>query len=141
MTFPKRHLVAFMAACALFALPLNSGIAAVPHLVRDINTTAIGVDSNPQFLGTLGTWTYFSATDGTHGVELWKTDGTRPGTQMVLDINPGAPSSNPKNFVAAGTVAYFTATTQTSGTELWVTDGTSSGTRQVADLAMTALRR
>jgi ELWxxDGT repeat protein len=33
---------------------------------------------------------YFRATDGTHGYELCKTDGTVAGTVIVKDINPGA---------------------------------------------------
>ena len=139
MTFSSRQALTCLAACVLFALALAPARASAPHLVRDINTTPIGVSSDPQFLGTLGTWTYFSASDGTHGTELWRTDGTRTRTELVQDINPGAASSNPKNFVVAGSVAYFTATTQASGTELWVTDGTSIGTRQVADLATGSL--
>ena len=76
-----------------------------------------------------------AATDGVHGVELWKTNGTTMGTTMVKDAEPGAGSSNPGNFVTVGSVAYYTATTGASGSELWVTDGTSSGTHLVSEFA------
>ena len=109
--------------------------ANVPTLVRDINQTPIGVGSQPTFLGTLGGWTYLAADDGVHGNELWKTDGTGPGTSLVKDINPGSAASNPANFLVVGNLAYFSATTAASGQEIWVTDGTSAGTRLVAELA------
>ncbi len=32
---------------------------------------------------------YFAATDNEHGSELWRSDGTNAGTQMVIDLNPG----------------------------------------------------
>ena len=31
---------------------------------------------------------YFAADDGVNGEELWVTDGTGGGTQLVKDINP-----------------------------------------------------
>jgi ELWxxDGT repeat protein len=36
---------------------------------------------------------YFVANDGVHGKELWVTDGTAEGTQMVQDLSPGADDS------------------------------------------------
>jgi len=37
----------------------------------------------------------FGATDGTNGIELWKSDGTDAGTVMLKDINNGSGSSRP----------------------------------------------
>ena len=38
---------------------------------------------------------FFSATDGENGGELWVSDGTTEGTQLLLDINPGGSGSGP----------------------------------------------
>jgi ELWxxDGT repeat protein len=37
---------------------------------------------------------YFFADDDKHGLELWRTDGTKSGTQLLIDINPGDADSD-----------------------------------------------
>src|SRR4051812_4942665 len=47
-------------------------------------------------LTAVGGSLFFSASDGVHGGELWKSDGTPAGTGMVKDINSnGSATSNP----------------------------------------------
>ena len=83
-----------------------------------------------SWAGGLGvTITIFSADDGVHGRELWRTDGTALGTVMVADLTTGPDSSNPTGFMRVGDVLYFTAGPMSS---LWRTDGTAAGTYLVS---------
>ena len=64
-----------------------------------------------------------------HGWELWESNGTTLGTQMLIDINNvGSASSYPANFTATANYLYFSANDGTNGTKLWRTDGTAAGT-------------
>lgn len=66
--------------------------------------------------------TYFHATDGVHGGELWETDGTAAGTQRLTDYNPGPASSQIENLLEFENGIFCIATNSaTIGTEphLW----------------------
>jgi ELWxxDGT repeat protein len=81
---------------------------------------------------------YFWAEDRTHGLELWKSDGTE--TCMVKDINPGPRDSGPVSVfpekpVEANGFLFFKAKDNTYGYELWKTDGSEAGTIRVKDIA------
>jgi ELWxxDGT repeat protein len=71
---------------------------------------------------------FFSAEDGIHGIELWRTDGTPAGTYIVKDINPGESSTLMVNMVAVNGKIYFSASRDGFNFYPWVSDGTASGT-------------
>ena len=111
-------------------------------LVKDINT---GTGNNYYSFYPEGSYTdnltefndklYFTADDGENGNELWVSDGTAEGTQLLIDLNPGTSysnyykSSNASNFTEFNDKLYFTANDGENGNELWVSDGTAEGTQ------------
>jgi len=97
-------------------------------LVKDINAT--GADSSPSALTAANGAVFFAVSDGTHGRELWKSDGTATGTVLVADLNPGPADSSPTLLTEAGGVLFFVAS-DAGGPRLWRTDGTAAGTLPV----------
>jgi ELWxxDGT repeat protein len=109
-------------------------------LVKDINASGNG---DPSGITEFGGALFFAASDGpqsggTHATELWRSDGTTPGTQLFKDINTNPLSnsgeSGPYNFAVAGSTLFFSAYSDGDGYELWKTDGTVPGTQMVEDI-------
>lgn len=90
---------------------ISDGSTGGTHVVKDINPgTDSGVDTiGGDYLYTT-TALFFSGTEGTHGNELWQTDGTDAGTKMVADINPGAADSDPNTLEVFNNKIVFSAT-------------------------------
>ena len=102
-------------------------------LVKDIHADAYA--SGPSYLTGVGETLFFTARDGTHGSELWKSDGTRAGTVLVKDIRPGARCGyGPDSLTGVGGTLFFAADDGTRGSELWKSNGTAAGTVLVKDI-------
>lgn len=121
----------------------SDGTEAGTVLVKDINPGDGSSNSFGELIGNFddpltvfGSEVYFAADDGTHGPELWKTDGTAAGTFMVKDIFPrGVPSNlRPGGITPLNGMLLFVAPDGTHGLEWWTTDGTESGTNLLKDV-------
>src|SRR5688572_22467515 len=115
--------------------PALAGAPPAPRLVKDINAgDASGFDSLSHFSKPLDGVVYFRANDGVTGIEVWRTDGTPDGTQLLNDVRPGGTGSFPVNITTAGGSLYFHASTSVpTGSKVFVSDGTSAGTQLLVD--------
>ena len=114
-----------------------------PFLVEDIYSGKTG--SEPNWLMDFKGRLLFGANHPKFGEELWRSNGTRSGTRLVKDIDPGplvinavedteTGSSEPDNVLRKRNVIFFSAKTVRYGEELWKSDGTKSGTKIVKDI-------
>src|SRR5215211_1288127 len=114
-----------------------------PFLVEDIYPGKTG--SEPNYLVDFNGKLLFAAAHPDFGEELWSSNGTKPGTRLVKDIDPGplvvnkvknteTGSSAPDKVLLTKKWIYFEATTAKYGEELWKSDGTKAGTSLVRDI-------
>jgi len=111
-------------------------------MVKDVApNNADFISGSPVGLTAVGEELYFRANDGATGYELWKSDGTESGTQLIKEINPAGDDGSsryggsfPQEFTSLGGKVFFTANDGVTGDELWKTDGTPEGTVLVADI-------
>ncbi|MBT9560439.1 MAG: hypothetical protein IV100_30725, partial [Myxococcales bacterium] len=78
------------------------------ELVKDIFLGSGGSMFSNERLVVMGSRVYFTANDGVNGVELWTSDGTEDGTQLVADLSTTG-SSSPQFLTAIGTTLLFSA--------------------------------
>jgi ELWxxDGT repeat protein len=117
------------------------------ELVRDINTAThpnASSSSNLEYAQmtipeNIGGTIYFIGYSSEFQGELWKTDGTFPGTVLVKDIftnnsNPFQSLAGPRYYTKIGNTIYFSARDAVNGIELWKTDGTGQGTKMIKDI-------
>ena len=135
---PKAVLAVLLLLCFLAA----AARAQPAFQVADLNTARpSGIDAElstleylpRQFAAREGT-VFFPASDGIHGIELWRTDGTEAGTHLLADICPGSCSSLPRSFAVVGESVFFLADDGLHGTKIWKSDGTAAGTLLMKDL-------
>ena len=86
---------------------------------------------------------YFSADDGSHGVELMSLElkGKRNKVNIDSDIINGPPSSFPRELTNHNQQLYFTANDQSKGRELWTVGPAIQGPNSEVGSSSTALTR
>ncbi len=138
----------------LFFTATNGADGTEPHvtdgttLIQLKNIRAGSTGSGASGYTALGDDVFFSANNGfgggETGNELYVSNGTVAGTELVADINMGTGSSLPNFMTAVGTNLFFAASNGSAGIEMWVYNGSSvaqvpdinagSGSSQPSDL-------
>ncbi len=121
----------------LFALsgipPVRAANPAV--LIKDINPTNISpgfaYGPVPKLLLSAGNRVFFVGADYRNGYEIWTSDGTPAGTQLVRDIAAGPDNAFIGAMATLNGKLFFSASDYHTPIELWQSDGTAAGTAPV----------
>src|SRR5205823_4027313 len=84
---------------------MESRVMLAATLVQDLNTSA--PFSSISTLGHVGNVAIFTEGDGAHGLEPYRSDGTKAGTFLLRDTVPGPDSSTIKFVATVGNTLFF----------------------------------
>ncbi|MCR6637605.1 MAG: hypothetical protein NVV82_01020 [Sporocytophaga sp.] len=115
-------------------------------LVKDINpgiassfNTNLGYNGNINILSSVisNNVLYFTASNLTTGLDVWKTNGTNAGTTIVKDFpNPSYLLNEVNGTVYIGTDYVESLESDFNVSELWKSNGTAAGTTLVKKLSI-----
>jgi ELWxxDGT repeat protein len=112
---------------------VTATIQAQSELAVDINKVPTRESGNYKELTSTGALTFYVDVtyynDAYESSHLWRTDGTKEGTFMLMSYD------DIHSLTPLGNRLYFVAKNYVSGEELYVTDGSIAGTTQVKDIA------
>ncbi|MEZ4707368.1 MAG: hypothetical protein R3A44_09195 [Caldilineaceae bacterium] len=123
------YFVNALAGETTFQLWKSNGDAANTQMVAE---PAYGTNGSGE-LTVFNEKLYFTAADDQHGAEIWTSDGTITGTEMLQEIHPGVDVYGPTDLYVEGDYIYFRYP-QASGSQemaLWRTDGTPTGAERM----------
>jgi ELWxxDGT repeat protein len=103
-----------------------------PEGTRAVKTDTLDWSMSAQG-GVSGDDLFFLFHDKKHGSEIWRSDGTTGGTEMVENIFPGGVSSAIEYITELNGGVYFLAKDPTHGTEIWKVDDEHCGAVRVTD--------
>ena len=108
---------------------VTDGTTIGTHIVINLSADAGGVlySGAPNNLQVYKDKIYFTGKDDLHGAELFATDGTAAGTQLVKDMVPGIEGGQPSKSIIYNGLLYFSCLNGVAA-GLWKSDGTSAGT-------------
>ncbi|MBD2090623.1 hyalin [Microcoleus sp. FACHB-1515] len=109
---------------------VSDGTAAGTQLTKKIYTNPNR--NSPKSLTAFNGKLFFTIGDsayGSNGIEVWFSDGTAAGTQLLKKIALRDSSSSPTELAVFNGKLFISA-----GRELWESDGTTAGTQQLPDI-------
>jgi ELWxxDGT repeat protein len=131
-----RGLALCLLAFVLLSVP-PAASAATAERIADLTPSGTGspYPTSIEILTpvSLGQKAVFSATEPSSGSELWASDGTSTGTELLLDLCPGYCSSYPALLGAIGRSAVFLSSDIGLRSRIWRTDGTKQGTALILE--------
>jgi ELWxxDGT repeat protein len=137
--FPTFHLQpsslrAFGQSVALLTDTENQG---VQLSMVDTTTNALTILATPSgasygsTIAAMDGFILYLSGNANNGLQLWRSDGTLPGTTMVMNMGPGVQLSQLSQDIVmtrVGDRAIFQSENAQNGPQLWGSDGTAQGT-------------
>ncbi len=137
--YPTFHLQpssleAFGESVALLTNTENQGVqlSMVNTITNDLTILATGTGASyGSTIAAMDSFILYLSGNPNNGQQLWRSDGTLPGTVMVIGLGSGVQFSQlgqDIEMTRVGNRAIFQAESSQNGPQLWSSDGTAQGT-------------